>query len=67
MEENIRELRELTGLSQAKFGNMYDIPLRTLQHWEAGDRECPQYIIKLLSRAVHEDLERGIFTRKDPI
>lgn len=64
MEESIRELRELTGLPQVKFGDMYNIPLRTLQHWEAGDRECPQYVINLLSRAVREDLERGILTGK---
>lgn len=51
----IRELRALTGLSAQKFGDLYNIPLRTIQHWEGDDRTPPEYIISLLQRVVTED------------
>lgn len=55
---NVKELRELTGLSQKKFGDLYGIPLRTIQSWESGEREAPEYVIRLLERAVKEDFPR---------
>lgn len=53
----IREIRALTGLSQAKFGERYGIPLRTIQDWEAGVRTPPTYVVALLERVVREDEE----------
>lgn len=54
---SIREIRALTGLSQAKFGERYGIPLRTIQDWEAGVRTPPTYVVALLERVVREDEE----------
>lgn len=56
----IKEIRSITGLSQVKFGKMYDIPRRTIENWEAAEdikdhHECPVYVRKLLERAVRED------------
>ncbi len=51
----VKELRQLTGLSQQKFGDLYHIPLRTIQDWEAGKMQPPTYTIELLERAVRED------------
>lgn len=51
----IKEIRALTGLSAQKFGDKYHIPLRTIQHWEGGDRKAPEYILTLLERVVRED------------
>ena len=51
----IRELRALTGLSMQKFGDLYQIPLRTIQHWEGNDRTPPEYVIALLQRVIAED------------
>lgn len=44
----IKELREQTGLSQQKFGDYFKIPLRTIQNWELGQRECNEYILELI-------------------
>lgn len=52
---NIKEIRQLTGLSQTAFGNKYGIPMRTIQNWENGKRECPSYLVSLLERVVKED------------
>lgn len=51
----IKEIRSLTGLSAQKFGDKYNIPLRTIQNWEGGVREAPEYTLKLLERVVRED------------
>ncbi len=51
----IKEIRTITGLSQKKFGELYNIPARTIENWEGGQRTCPIYVQKLLERAVLED------------
>lgn len=50
-----KELRTLTGLSQKAFSDKYEIPKRTIEDWEADRRTPPEYIVKLLERAVKED------------
>lgn len=52
---NIKEIREITGLSQSKFAEKYQLPVRTLQDWEIGRRNPPIYVISLLERVVKED------------
>ena len=47
-----KEIRESTGISQQAFAKKYDIPLRTLQSWETGERKPAPYIIKLLNKVV---------------
>ena len=54
----IREIRSITGLSQAKFAEKYEIPKRTLEKWEQGEHEAPLYLVKLLERAVKEDYQK---------
>ena len=51
----IKKIRGISGLSQAKFAAFYHIPKRTIESWEMGERECPDYVIQLLRRAVLED------------
>lgn len=52
-----KEIRSITGLSQKKFGDLYRIPLRTIQNWEQGTNEAPEYVLLLLERAVREDFK----------
>lgn len=54
---DIKEIRKLTGLSAQKFGDKYDIPLRTIQNWEGGVNTPPPYLVKLLERVVKEDIK----------
>ena len=55
---DMKQIREISGLSQNKFSKQYGIPLRTLQHWEQGDREAPSWILLLLERVVREDFNK---------
>ena len=52
---NIKDLRKVTGLTQGQFGVKYHIPVRTLQHWENGDRQPMECIEYLLERIIRED------------
>lgn len=49
---NVKEIREKTGLSQQKFAERYGIPVGTIHHWEAGDREAPEYVTEMLAEIV---------------
>lgn len=51
----IKEIRKYTGLSQIKFAERYNIPRRTIEAWESGNREPADYLVSLLWRAVKED------------
>ena len=53
---NIREIRKKTGLSQVKFAEQYSFNLRTLQDWEQGRCNPPEYVMKML-----KEQNRGIF------
>lgn len=47
--ETLKSLRKRTGLSQTAFGDICGgIPLRTIQNWESGVRECPDYVLFLI-------------------
>ena len=50
------ELRKMTGLSQRKFGDKYNIPWRTIQQWECGERVPPEYVYELLKFKVECDM-----------
>ena len=56
--ERVKELRKKTGLSQTAFGEKYGIPMRTIQNWENGVNDPPDYLIGLLERAVREDFKK---------
>lgn len=53
--QTIKEIRQSTGLSQAKFCGMLNIPKRTLQDWEQGLRQCPEYVVELIAYRVMHD------------
>lgn len=48
---NVREVRRLTGLSQAKFAELLGIELSTLRNWEQG-RRAPTGPARALLRAI---------------
>ena len=61
----VRALRAETGLTQSAFGAALNIPRRTLQSWEMGERECPAYVIDLIAyRVQHDDSLNKEITQK---
>ncbi|WP_462368809.1 helix-turn-helix domain-containing protein [Roseburia hominis] len=53
----IKEIRKYSGLTQDAFSKKYNIPKRTLEGWESGKRNPPEYVLMLLERVVQEDSE----------
>lgn len=45
----IKQLREETGMTRKEFSEYTQIPVRTLEDWEAGRRTPPEYIPRLLA------------------
>ncbi len=41
-------LRERSGMGRGQFAEYFEIPYRTVQNWELGLRECPEYLLKLM-------------------
>lgn len=46
--KELKNLREQTGLNRRKFAEYFEIPLRTVEDWEAGRRKMPKYLLRLM-------------------
>lgn len=46
---SVKEIRAKTGLSQAKFAEKFCIPKRTIENWESGVNEIPDYTRLMLA------------------
>jgi len=45
----LKEIREMLGMNRTEFSRYIDIPLRTLDEWEAGRRKMPEYVLRLIT------------------
>lgn len=45
----MKGVRELLGMNRTEFSRYMDIPLRTLEEWEAGRRQMPDYVLRLIT------------------
>jgi Predicted transcriptional regulator len=52
--EQVKRIRSLTKLSQAKFAKIIDVEIGTLQNWEQGRRN-PTGPVRALLRAIEKD------------
>ena len=52
MEYMIKELRDMTGMTQKAFADLYGIPLSTLRKWEQGEASPAPYVLKLIARTL---------------
>ena len=48
----IREIRETTGLSQANFANLLEIPKRNIENWEEGKNKPAPYLVNLIEKVL---------------
>ena len=46
----VREIVQHTGLSQTDFAYRFAIPLRSVQNWVSGSRDCPPYTRLMLAK-----------------
>lgn len=55
---SMKKIREDLGMNRTEFSNYIGIPLRTLEEWEAGRRQMPEYVLRLI--AYYTRMERLI-------
>ena len=55
---NIKEARIKAGLSRAEMSRLFEIPVRTLEEWDAGRRTPPPYVEKLIIEKL-ETIKKG--------
>lgn len=61
-QKEIKDLRQRTGLSQAKFAKKFFIPVHNVETWEMGIRKPPIYVVKMIELILdYEDM----FKEKD--
>lgn len=54
----IKEAREAAGLSRAAMSRLFEIPIRTLEDWDAGKSSPPPYVAKLIIEKL-ETIKKG--------
>ena len=53
----IKKLRLSARMTQREFAGYFNIPLRTIENWETGKRNPPEYVVELIRyRLEKEDL-----------
>ena len=62
---NMKELRELLGLTQKEFALKFGFNLRSLQQWEQGRASRPVYLIPLVKRVIELESENAKLSKKN--
>ena len=52
---DIKSIRLQTGLTQREFASKFQIPLKTLQHWECGDAMPAPYLLQLIAQNIPQE------------
>lgn len=45
---DFKRIRLYSGLTQKEFSRIFNIPLRTIENWESGRRNPPDYVFNLI-------------------
>lgn len=53
--KTIQDIRKSTGLNRRNFCDALHIPYRTVEDWEKGVRNCPEYVTELIEYRVQND------------
>ena len=60
MKEQLIEIRKRTGMNRREFAEYFNIPYRTVQDWELGNRQMPEYLFRLMEYKIRmEKLMKG--------
>ena len=63
IKDEIKELRESTGMNRKEFCEYFGIPYRTVTEWERGTRKMPDYVFRLLAYRIKMEN----FARKEEV
>ena len=63
MKEKLIEMRKTMGLNRREFAEYFGIPYRTVQDWELGNRQMPEYLFRLMEYKIR--IEQLVKDKKD--
>ena len=66
-EQRLIELRISTGMNRREFADYFEIPYRTMQQWELGDRKMPEYLLRLMAYKIRIEKARGIVDDQEDV
>ncbi|MDD3206688.1 MAG: helix-turn-helix domain-containing protein [Lachnospiraceae bacterium] len=52
LKNTLLEVRKSTGMNRREFAEYFGIPYRTIQDWELGNRQMPEYLLRLIAYKV---------------
>ena len=52
-------IRQQTNMNRKEFAEWLGIPYRTMQDWELGNSQVPDYILRLVAYKVKNEKEKG--------
>ncbi len=56
IKDQMKELRESTGMNRKEFCEYFGIPYRTVTEWERGTRKMPDYVLGLLTYRIKMEI-----------
>ncbi|MCD8057043.1 MAG: hypothetical protein LUF88_01380 [Bacteroides fragilis] len=62
--QKLIDLRASTGMNRREFAEYFEIPYRTVQEWELGNRKMPEYLLRLMAYKIITESENGIFHKQ---
>lgn len=65
--QRLIELRISTGMNRREFADYFEIPYRTIQQWELGDRKMPEYLLRLMAYKIRIEKARGIVDDQEDV
>ena len=65
--QRLIELRISTGMNRREFADYFEIPYRTMQQWELGDRKMPEYLLRLIAYKIRIEKARGIVDDQEDV
>lgn len=42
-------------MSRKAFAEYFELAARTVDHWDSGDRKCPEYLLKLMEYKLEKE------------
>ena len=63
IKDEIKKLRDSTGMNRKEFCEYFGIPYRTVTEWERGTRKMPDYVLRLLAYKI----EMENLTKKEDV
>ena len=63
--EELRKLRESTGMNRKEFCEYFEIPYMTVTDWELGNRRVPLYLLRLIAYKIQMEKLAGKRSKVD--